>query len=558
MDLNRLKNNTGSDTSPLAPGGDFSGAVSTTRSLFDPTEAVTKAFLDNLTPPGSGSISVDLTLYLDKLGTHHMSGKITVPGDPTAANQMVNKHYVVTQIDSAAAVALQASQTAAVSSAVAYIESQLQSSLLPGTIVEWDSETPPAGFLRTNGAVLLQADFPDLYAEVGSSFNASGASGVQFVLSKYLFGPGTVAFGYYGKSVAFNATGTVMAVGMDRWTASSTNQGGVCLYDWTGGNWVQRGGVLVAPDAADGDSFGSSVALNSDGTVLVVGAPLWEGAASNQGGVYIFDWTGGAWVQRGSVLEAADAAANAFFGGSVALNAAGTVLVVGAQNWTGTFSWQGAVYIYDWSGSAWVQRGTILTEPTPADNNGFGVSVAISGDGTVLSVGSLSWSGTYAYQGGVYVYDVDVSSWAIRGSVLVAPDAAANDYFGIAMALNGIGDVLVVGATLWEGAVTDQGGVYIFDWNGMAWVQRGAVLSAPSGQSSANFGSALAITASGNMLAIGESGRAVSSNADSGEIRTYNTPTTPVPTVPAGSFSLPNTVPEETILNNGVFNIIKT
>jgi hypothetical protein len=153
------------------------------------------------------------------------------------------------------------------------------------------------------------------------------------------------------------------------------------------------------------DGFGVSVALNDAGTVLAVGASAWEGAADNQGGVYIYDWSGSAWVQRGSVLTASDAAVSDGFGASVALNDAGTVLAVGANVWEGAAADQGGVYIYDWSGSAWVQRGSVLTASDFAESDRFGRSVALNAAGTVLAVGAHFWEGTADNQGGVYIYD---------------------------------------------------------------------------------------------------------------------------------------------------------
>ena len=72
------------------------------------------------------------------------------------------------------------------------------------------------------------------------------------------------------------------------WEGSSTDQGGVYLYDWSGTEWVQRGAVLTAADAAGNDYYGVSVALSSDASVLAVGAYAWEGSSANQGGVYTY------------------------------------------------------------------------------------------------------------------------------------------------------------------------------------------------------------------------------------------------------------------------------
>jgi hypothetical protein len=51
---------------------------------------------------------------------------------------------------------------------------------------------------------------------------------------------------------------------------------------------VQRGSVLTASDAAASDAFGRSVALNANATFLAIGAPLWEGSLTDQGGVYSY------------------------------------------------------------------------------------------------------------------------------------------------------------------------------------------------------------------------------------------------------------------------------
>jgi len=109
---------------------------------------------------------------------------------------------------------------------------------------------------------------------------------------------------------------------------------------------TQIGSVLVASDAAADDYFGIGCALSSDGSVLAVGAYQWEGSNSNQGGVYIYDWNGSAWTMRGSVLTASDAAADDNFGASCALSSDGSVLTVGAQQWEGSNSTQGGVYTY--------------------------------------------------------------------------------------------------------------------------------------------------------------------------------------------------------------------
>lgn len=312
---------------------------------------------------------------------------------------------------------------------------------------------------------------------------------------------------YFGHSTALSRDGLVLAVGAFFWEGTSgTERGGVYIYDWSGSAWIQRGSVLEASDAADYDLFGSSVALSTDGDILVVGAQGWEGASgSGRGGVYIYDWSGSAWVQRGSVLEAADAADGDQFGGSVGLSSDGAILAVGAPIWEGASGTdRGGVYIYDWSGSAWVQRGSVLAAADAANSDYFGQYVALNGAGTILAVGTGYWEGVAGTdRGGVYIYDWSGSAWTQRGSVVEAADAADGDKFG-SVALSTTGTILVIGALDWEGASgTGRGGVYTYDWSGSAWTPRDSVLEAADAANNDQFGSGVALSGDAGILVVG-------------------------------------------------------
>jgi hypothetical protein len=266
---------------------------------------------------------------------------------------------------------------------------------------------------------------------------------------------------YFGVSCALSADGSVLAVGAYFWDGSAgDNQGTVYIYDWNGSSWIERG-LITPSDAGASDYFGVSCALSADASVLAVGASYWDGpAGSDQGTVYIYDWNGSNWIERG-LFTPSDAGAGDYFGVSCALSADGSVLAVGAYFWDGSAGDnQGTVYIYDWNGSSWIERGAI----TPSDAGAgdyFGVSCALSNDGSVLAVGAYSWDGPAGSdQGTVYIYDWNGGSWIERG--LITPsDAGAGDYFGSSCALSNDASVLAVGARSWDGpAGTNQGTVY--------------------------------------------------------------------------------------------------
>jgi hypothetical protein len=306
----------------------------------------------------------------------------------------------------------------------------------------------------------------------------------------------------YGGGLALSADGSIMAVGAWQWEGTATDQGGVYIYDRSGDGWVQRGSVLIAADPGFDDSYGLYVSLSGNGEVLAVGAIYWEGSATNQGGVYIYDRSGDGWVQRGSVLQAPDAGSGDQFGNGVGLSGDGDVLVVAARFWDGSVANQGGVYTFDRSGDGWVQRGAVLTA-ADAKADSYASTVALSADGEVLAVGGWKWDGAFTDQGGVYIYDRSGAGWVQRGSVLTAPDAGGDDRFGLAVTLSGDGNVLAVGAYLWDGPASNQGVVYIFDRSGDGWVLRGSQLVAADAAGDDKYGIGVALSANVAVLAVG-------------------------------------------------------
>ncbi len=104
--------------------------------------------------------------------------------------------------------------------------------------------------------------------------------------------------------------------------------------------WSQQA-FLKPSNRGSNDWFGSRLALNGDGNIAVIGASLEDsnatGTNANQkdesaieaGAAYLFTRTGTTWQQqayiKGSNTEAFDE-----FGGSIALNRTGAILVVTA------------------------------------------------------------------------------------------------------------------------------------------------------------------------------------------------------------------------------------
>ncbi|MCS6798456.1 MAG: hypothetical protein NZ898_07995, partial [Myxococcota bacterium] len=114
----------------------------------------------------------------------------------------------------------------------------------------------------------------------------------------------------------------------------------------SGTTWTEEG-RLNARDGAMYDSFGQSVALTSDGSRALVGAPGDDiGSRADQGSAYVFVRSGTTWTEEGK-LTASDEAHTDFFGSSVALTSDGSRALVGVPgDDVGTNPDQGSAYVF--------------------------------------------------------------------------------------------------------------------------------------------------------------------------------------------------------------------
>src|SRR5262249_39098188 len=100
--------------------------------------------------------------------------------------------------------------------------------------------------------------------------------------------------------------------------------------------------------------------------------------------------------------------------------------------------------------------------------------------------------------------------------LLTASDGAASDQFGVSVAISG--NVIAVGAFGDDTATgTDIGSVYMFRYNGSAWVEEQKILS--NGSSGDAFGRSVAV--SGDLLVVGAPLDDTSGGVDSGSVSFY-------------------------------------
>jgi uncharacterized repeat protein (TIGR01451 family) len=262
---------------------------------------------------------------------------------------------------------------------------------------------------------------------------------------------------FFGASVAIS--GDTAVVGADSDNFAGSRFGSAYVFVRSGSTWTQQA-KLTASDASAGDRFGWSVGISGD--TVVVGAYLDDDAGESSGSAYVFVRSGTGWTEQAK-LTASDASAGDVFGLSVAIS--GDRVVVGAPEDNAAGTGSGSAYVFVRSGPSWAEQ-TKLTASDAAADDFFGTSVAISGD-TVM-VGAYLDDDAGSSSGSAYVYVRSGSTWT-QQTKLTASDAEAGDEFGISVAI--VGDTIVVGANESFGS-SDPGSAYVYVRSGTSWTEQ--------------------------------------------------------------------------------------
>ncbi len=271
-------------------------------------------------------------------------------------------------------------------------------------------------------------------------------------------------------------------------------------------------GYVKASDPASDAQFGQSVALSADGQTLAVGAPGSDSLNSSSGTVHVFTHDGATWRQQAR-LQAPAPQPNDGFGYRLALSSAGDTLAVGAPHDSQTANYGGAVYLYTGQGGAWNLQ-TRLTGLNTGGGDAFGGSVALSAQGDVLAVGADQEAGSGTgvnppdddnspQSGAAYVFARQGNAWSQQAYLKAATNHVA-DQFGRRITLSADGHTLAVGTPSPDpmGGSATGGSVHVYAHDGVAWGLQ-AFLPAPNPLLPSGFGEALALSADGQVLAVG-------------------------------------------------------
>ncbi len=316
-------------------------------------------------------------------------------------------------------------------------------------------------------------------------------SGTTWAQQAYVKASNTYANNHFGDSVTISADGNTLVVGAqqensnatgvngDQLNIAATSAGAAYVFTRSGTTWSQQA-YLKASNASALDRFGRSLGLSADGDTLAVGAINERSAATGidgdqssnaavqAGAVYVFTRSGTIWSQQ-AYVKASNTQALDLFGNSVAVSSDGNTLAIGAfgeaSNATGidgdqtnnSASGSGAVYVFTRAGITWSQQAYVKAS-NPQTNDYFGSSLALSGDGNTLAVGSpreaSNATGIDGDQtndradeaGAAYVFNRRGGTTWSQKAYVKAPNSGFDDGFGVSLSLTRDGKTMAVGA----------------------------------------------------------------------------------------------------------------
>lgn len=325
----------------------------------------------------------------------------------------------------------------------------------------------------------------------GSAYVFDLSNSTPTVPTATLNNPGPTLGDAFGMSVAISGTRIVVGSPLD--DTGAVNSGSANVYDLSHGLPTDPVLLLSNPSPSLGDSFGNAVAIS--GTRIVIGAYDDDTDENGAGIAYVYDLSSGTPSMPIITLHNPSPGAFELFGRSVAID--GTRVVVGASKDSSGGSFSGSVYVYDLNSSTPAAPVASLHNPTPASNDEFGKSVAISG--SRLVVGAERDDATGFDSGTAYVYDLNSSTPLVPVATLNNPTPASNDFFGCSVAISGTR--VLVGA-LSDNTLAENGGAaYVYDLTSGTPLVPATTLFSPSPAAYQYFG--YSVTISGTRILVG-------------------------------------------------------
>ena len=338
----------------------------------------------------------------------------------------------------------------------------------------------------------------------------------------------------FGHSVSLSADGKLLAVGSHKENSSSTginseannsrhNAGAVYVFKNINAIWEQDA-YLKASHTYQYQQFGESTKLSADGSTLIVGAPGISLEFVNRSenpleAVYVFKKEGDSWYQQARIFESS-IGINANFGDAIAINSDGTIMMIGApySDYTNeentVIQDTGVAFTYQLDDEGNWLKTHEFSSPSLTKNYEFGASLTLSGDGHRVAIGSFKY---FASTGAINIFDKAGNNWELNASIRAHHSLKYSALlFPSDIAFNHEGTVLVIGTPGQRGFTPgvsrspgetesnwSSGAAYVYKYLNESW-EASAFLKSANVEYSGEFGSAVSISANGELIVVGD------------------------------------------------------
>ena len=284
-----------------------------------------------------------------------------------------------------------------------------------------------------------------------------------------------------GYSVSISSDGNRVAIGSLNSNLNGLNSGVLKIYEWNGESWQQIGNSIYGESSTD--QFAASISLSSDGNRVAVAAYRNNGNGISFGLVKIYQWSENDWIQVGGDIEGKEN--DESIGRSIALSEKGDKIAITSEEKKG-------ISVYELKDEEWIRLGEVLY-----DNKRSNLRVDLSKDGNRLVVGDPLNGDNGTGTGAIQVYEWKDSTWVEMGGIIYGE--SGGDQFGFSVSISSNGKKVAVGSPYSKSS--NDGAMSVYEWRDNSWNQMGDFVYGRS--SDERLGFSISISSNGNRVAVG-------------------------------------------------------
>ena len=290
-------------------------------------------------------------------------------------------------------------------------------------------------------------------------------SGTTWTLEQTIIPAGTINTVTQMYSPSISGDGNTIAIGGygSNSNAYIGSTGAVFVYTRSGSTWTQQQ-VLQTTHRLVYTELGFATELSTDGNYLIAGGRRHKNSSGTHvGAAFIFVRSGGTWTEQAK-LQPSNLGSDANFGEFVDMSSNGDYVVIGAKQDHAPLNHAGAIYIYHRSGTSWTLQASI-DNPSGTQNDQFGLSVSMSGDGDIVVASDKDVGGSTNYGGRMWFYKRVGSTWSLFNAGTSSgfrPASGIPNQWPYDGSISKDGSTVLVGCYNYDGYNQNEGGLWAF------------------------------------------------------------------------------------------------